>query len=312
MPCYKDTERGSWYCKFNYTDWTGKNRQKLKRGFITKKEAAAWERNFLEQQQGNPDMTFQALHDLYMADIGLHLKESTVKGREHRFRNHILPYFADKPINEIKPADIRKWQGIILEKGFRPTYQKTLNEQLNMLFHFAKKYYGLKTNPCTAAGMIGKSKSGRMDFWTQSDFNAFISCVKKPETRLALQILFYTGLRLGEMMALNPNTDIDLMNRTLTVSKTYRREHGRDIITTPKTENSNRIVTLPSFLVELIKDYMSHIYDIQSRERLFLFTRSKIRLAMDKGCQQTGIKRIRIHDLRHPNVKPTTIFLSWA
>ncbi|MGL5434642.1 MAG: site-specific integrase [Lachnospiraceae bacterium] len=303
MPIFKDEQRGTWYVKTYYTDWTGERKQKLKRGFPRQKDAKDWERTFLEQQQGDPTMSFQALHNLYMEDIKRQLKATTVSSREHRSRNHILPYFKDKRVNEINSADIRIWQGIILGKGFKPTYQKTLNEQLSMILNFAKKYYGLKTNPCTVPKMIGRSKSGRMDFWTQSDFNIFIPTVKKPETRLAFYILFYTGLRFGEMMAINPNTDIDLEGGTVTISKTHYREKRQDIVTTPKTENSNRVVTLPAFLVDMIKDYMQHCYDIKSMERLFLFkSNKKLRLAMEQGCQQTGVKRIRLHDLRHSHV----------
>jgi len=302
MPAYKDEARKTWYCKFSYTDWTGKQRQKLKRGFHSKKEAAAWERNFLERQQGNPDMTFQALCALYMEDITLHLKESTVDGKEHRIRNHMVPYFGDKRINEIKPADIRKWQGIIIKKNLNPTYQKLLNGNLSAIFNFAKRYYGLTANPCAAVKTIGKSKAGRMEFWTQSEFVTFLDYIKSPETKLAFQILFYTGLRFGEMMALNPNTDVDYKNDALTVSKTYHRKRGQDITTSPKSDNGNRVVTMPPFLTELIKDYVNHIYDIRSRERLFLFSRSKLRTAMERGCQQSDIKRIRLHDIRHSHV----------
>jgi len=302
MPAYKDEARKTWYCKFSYTDWTGKQRQKLKRGFPSKKEAAAWERNFLERQQGNPDMTFQTLCALYMEDITMHLKESTVDGKEHRIRNHILPYFGDKRVNEIKPADIRKWQGIIIEKELSPTYQRLLNGNLNTIFNFAKRYYGLIANPCAPVKTIGKAKAGRMEFWTQSELVAFLDYTKDTETKLAFQILFYTGLRFGEMLALNPNADIDLENGALTVSKTHHRKRGKDIITSPKTDNGNRVVMLPSFLVELIGDYMSHIYDIQSRERLFLFSRNKLRRAMERGCRQSGVKRIRLHDIRHSHV----------
>lgn len=302
MPCYKDTTRNTWYTKFSYTDWTGQRRQKLKRGFSTKREAVAWERDFLERQQGTPEMTFQALHDLYMEDVRQHLKESTANTRESRFKHNILPYFRDKPVNEIKPSDIRKWQGIMTGKGYSPTYLKTLNDQLTMTFQFAKKFHGLKVNPCTAAGSIGKAKSGRMDFWTQTDFDRFIGTVKSPECRLAFSMLFYTGLRFGELMALNPKTDIDLERGILSVSKTYRKEHGREITTSPKTENSYRTITLPDFLVEQIREFMSRIYDVNSQDRLFLFTRSKLRLAMERGCNQTGVKRIRLHDLRHSHV----------
>jgi len=302
MPAYKDEARKTWYCKFSYTDWTGKSDQKMKRGFSTKKEAAAWERDFLERQQGSPDMTFRALCALYREDIALHIKASTVKGKESRIKNHILPYFEEKRANEITPADIRKWQGIIMTKEFSPTYQRLINKDLNAIFNFAKRYYKMNTDPCAPVKTIGKSKAGRMEFWTQSEFITFLEYIKKPETRLAFQILFYTGLRFGEMMAINPSKDIDLKNKTLTVSKTHYRDDGKDIITPPKTDNSNRVVTLPPFLIDLIEDYMSHIYDVQSRERLFLFSRSKLRRTMNMGCQQSGIKQIRVHDIRHSHV----------
>ena len=55
FPSEKDNKTGKWFCKFYYTDWQGNNRQKWKRGFATKKEALAYERDFLERQSANPD-----------------------------------------------------------------------------------------------------------------------------------------------------------------------------------------------------------------------------------------------------------------
>ena len=78
MPAYKD-KTGKWFCKFYYTDWQGNNRQKWKRGFATKKEALAYERDFLEKQSANPDMTFQNLYELYM--LTSHVFPTQVKTR---------------------------------------------------------------------------------------------------------------------------------------------------------------------------------------------------------------------------------------
>ena len=302
MPVYQDTKTKTWYVKTYFTDRTGQRKQKMKRGFTRQRDAKAWEHAFLEKQQGNPDMTFRTLYELYLADIEQHLKASTVISRKHRCENNLLPYFENKKINEIRPADIRKWQGIILSKGYKPTYQKTLNEQLNMLFNFAVKYYNLKSNPCKTAGMIGQSKAGRMDFWTKEEFTDFICHVSDPGANLAFQILFYTGLRFGELMALSSLEDIDLQEGILSVSKTWRREHGQDIVTSPKTSNSIRSVTMPPFLTGLLRSYMGQIYDIQAWERLFPFTRSKLRIAMEKACSASGVKHIRIHDIRHSHV----------
>ena len=114
MPAYKDNKTGKWFCKFYYTDWQGNNRQKWKRGFATKKEALAYERDFLERQSANPDMTFQNLYELYMEDMAARLKQSTILTKKHIYETHILPFFGSKPINEIKASDVRRWQNQLM------------------------------------------------------------------------------------------------------------------------------------------------------------------------------------------------------
>ena len=165
MPAYKDEKTGTWYCKFYYVDWTGTRRQKMKRGFKLQREAKDWERNFLEKQSGSPDMTFQALYDLYLEDIRSRLKDSTVEVKRRYISHRILPYFKNKPINEIS-ADIRKWQNRLIQDGLKPTTQRNVNSQLNAILNFAVKYYGLQMNPCSVVGSIGSSKAEKMDFWT--------------------------------------------------------------------------------------------------------------------------------------------------
>lgn len=301
MPQYKDEERGSWYCKFSYQDWTGQRRQKLKRGFPTKREAAAWERSFLEKQQGTPDMTFQALYDLYIKDIEQRLKASTVRGRKYRCDRNMLPYFANKKINQITPADVREWQNEMIRAGFKKTYLRALHEQLSILFNFAKKYYGLTENPCHIVGTMGKARADRMDFWTLDEYEVFILHVKKPEYIAAFTMLYYTGLRCGELLALTLN-DVDFQAASISVTKTYDRVGGQDVITTPKTDNSVRTVTLPPFVAKNLQDYISRLYGIQPEDRIFPFTRDKLTRALRNGCKCSGIKIIRLHDVRHSHV----------
>ncbi len=227
MPAYKDEKTGSWYCKFNYVDWTGARRQKMKRGFKLQREAKEWERNFLEKQSGSPDMTFQALYDLYLEDIRSRLKESTVIVKHRYITYRILPYFKDKPINEISPADVRKWQNKLIEDGLKPTTQHSVNGQLNAVLNFAVKYYGLPRNPCSVVGSIGSNKTDRMDFWTLEEFKAFITRIDNPMHNTLYSILYYSGLRCGEALALTP-ADIDLEKKVIHVTKTFHRFHGKD------------------------------------------------------------------------------------
>lgn len=301
MASYYDKNTKTWYCKFYYADWTGRRRQKMKRGFSTKKESAAWERMFLETQQGTPDMTFQVLYHLYIEDMKKRLKASTLTGRKYRIERRILPYFKDKPINQIIPADIRQWQNTILQSDLSESYQRALNDLLSILFNYGVKYYNLPTSPCKAADPIGKAHTKQVNFWTQEEFRSFIQYVKKPDCKTAFIILYYTGLRCGELLALT-NADIDLTNAVLSVSKTYRRDGGKDIITSPKTANSVRTVTLPPFVVDSLREYLKTIYNLTDDTRIFPFTYRRLDTSMKNACVKSGVKKIRLHDVRHSHV----------
>lgn len=102
----------------------------------------------------------------------------------------------------------------------------------------------------------------------------------------------------AELLALTYE-DIDLEKRIISISKSYQRLDGKDVITPPKTPKSNRKITIPPFLVEELKEYCSHLYGIMSNERMFRFTKSYMEHEIVRGIKETGVKRIRIHDLRH-------------
>ena len=111
---------------------------------------------------------------------------------------------------EIQTSDIRAWQNELIKKGYAPTYLKSINNQLAALFNYAVRYYDLRDNPCRKAGSIGKSKADEMDFWTKQEFKEFLpSMDSKPEARMAFLLLYWTGMRIGELLALTYE-DIDL------------------------------------------------------------------------------------------------------
>lgn len=112
-------------------------------------------------------------------------------------------------------------------------------------------------------------------------------------------------LTKAELLALTYE-DIDLEKRIISISKSYQRLDGKDVITPPKTPKSNRKITIPPFLAEELKEYCNHLYGIMPNERMFRFTKSYMEHEIVRGIKETGVKRIRIHDLRHPYVKPTT------
>ena len=77
MSAHKTPSNGTWYVQFRYTDWKGERKNKLKRGFATKKEALAWERQFLMQTHADLNMTLASFCELYEQDIKPKLKLNT-------------------------------------------------------------------------------------------------------------------------------------------------------------------------------------------------------------------------------------------
>lgn len=301
MPVYKDNERNTFYVKTYYTDYTGAKKQKLKRGFKLQREAKEWERNFLEKMQGTPDMTFQALYDLYIEDMSHRLRENSIAGKKNVFKNRILPYFKDKPVNTITPADIRAWQNEQISKDYSDAYLDRIQNMLTTIMNYAVKYYNLPVNPCDRAGHMGK-RTRSQNFWTLDEFNQIIETVTDPTANIALKVLFYSGMRFGELLALTLS-DIDFENNTISITKSlqHRAKLG-DIVTPPKTDNGIRTISMPPVIMQAIKDYTMRIYGISAKDRVFTFTKSLINGNMKRGATKTGIKIIRIHDLRHSHV----------
>ena len=143
----------------------------------------------------------------------------------------------------------------------------------------------------------------------QEEFNAFLETVSdKPETRMAFLLLYWTGMRIGELLALTYN-DINLEEKTISINKSYQRLKGKDMITQPKTPKSIRVITMPDFLAEEFREYCSHLYGIMKKERLFRFTKSHMEHCMATGIEWSGVKRIRLHDLRHSHARNRRVFL---
>lgn len=299
MKAEKDPKTGKWLIQYRFTDWQGKRRKSTKRGFATKRETEEWLRTFLVTQKADFDMKFEKFLKMYYADMETRLREHTMRTKKYIIDLKILPYFGQKRVNDITAADIRRWQNELIKKGYSPTYLKTINNQLSAIFNYAVKYYDLKGNPCTKAGSIGKSRAEEMSFWTIDEFRQFVDCIMdKRQSYMCFMILYWTGMRLGELLALT-SADIDLDKHTISITKSYQRLGKKDVVTPPKTPKSKRLITIPEFLVADIKDYMDSLYEVQEDDRLFPVTKYFLEHEMQRGIKASGVKRIRIHDLRH-------------
>jgi integrase len=307
MAAFKD-KNGTWFTSFRFTDWKGERHQKLKRGFPTKREALEWEREFLQQKTADLTMSFEAFVQIYITDMKTRLRENTWQTKENIINKKLLPYFGKKRMSEITAKDIIQWQNEMMRrrsksgKSFSATYLKTLHNQVSAIFNHAVRFYDLKSNPAAKAGSVGKKEAKEMLFWTKEEYLKFADAMMdKPISFYAFEMLYWCGVRLGELLALTL-TDFDFAKSTVTISKSYQRIDRKDVITDPKTPKSNRTIKMPDFLCQEMKEYVDSLYGLKPTDRLFPITKSYLHREMDRGSKTQSIKRIRVHDIRHSHV----------
>ena len=211
MAAFKNKDTGTWYVQFRYTDWKGERQQKMKRGFATKKDAQAWEREFLMEKQADINMSFESFVGLYEKDIKPKIKLNTWITKESIIKQKILPYFQKKKLSEITAKDIIHWQNEIREltdchgRPLSKTYLKTVHNQLSAIFNHAIRFYGLQLNPAQKAGNMGMEEKKEMLFWTKEEYTKFAEVMMdKPISYYAFEMLYWCGIREGELLALTP------------------------------------------------------------------------------------------------------------
>ena len=289
-------------------DLKGERKQKCKRGFENKREAQEWERVFQQQSAADMDMNFAAIVELYIKDIKPRLKENTWLTKKHIIETKILPYFEKKNVSEITTKDVIAWQNELLafrdekKNPYSQTYLKTVHNQLSAIFNHAVRHYDLRSNPAAKAGNMGTEERKEMKFWTKDEYKKFADeMMDKPVSFYAFEMLYWCGIREGELLALTAG-DFDFEKCTVTISKSYQRLHGEDVITTPKTKKSNRTIKMPQFLCEEMQDYIGMLYGYKKKDRIFPISKNYLHREMDRGSRAAGVKRIRIHDLRHSHI----------
>lgn len=305
MPEYKyKTKSGKqlWYCSFCYVDWMGVRKRKVKRGFLTKREAHEYEVMFKDRRAKDPTILFSSLMVNYYEDCETRLKPTTMETKKDIIESKILPFFGNTRICDIDVAMVRRWQNELINyrsKGGNPysqTYLKTINNQLSAIMNYACRFYGLPQNPIHITGSIGKSHADEKPFWTHDEYRHFRMFEKKPSYLLAFDILFYGGIREGELLAIVPE-DFDRKNMTLRIDENFAVVKDTEYILTPKTSKSMRTITLPKSVFDAAISYIDKL-QIRDGERIFYFKKSGLITEFHRCSDRAGLPRIRIHDLR--------------
>ena len=231
----------------------------------------------------------------YLMFIKVKKKLNTYLTNERRINKYILYYFDNKNINELTCKDIINWQYYIENFNFSYNYKSSLYYTLCDFINFCNMYYELDINVVKKVGNFKKNNIDNIgNIWTLEEFNQFINVVKDEKYNLLFKLLFFTGIRKGELLALKVS-DINFFNDKININKTITRNH---ILQTPKTKSSNRIISINNKLCEELKKY---VYNHNLKDHDFIFNISFTQLLRIKNyyCEKANVKQIKIHEFRH-------------
>lgn len=314
----KKANNGTYYFRANlgYDAVTGKQIQKYRSGFSTKKEAraeysklilAAEEELAMEKKQ--PSFK-QFIEEIYLPWYKTQVKESTYKNRLNTIEKH-FKFFYRKKVNEIEPIHVQTWQ-LKLAKDYSPNYVRIIQGMLSLAFDRAIILGLAKKNPARMVGNI-KSKKVKVDFWTLEEFQKVISLLYKGDYYehylfICFWLLFTTGLRIGEAAALQWE-DIDFESGIISVTKTlYYKSMNEYTFVDPKTSASIRTVVIDKDTIRELKDWME-VQKKVLKDCNFVLSYSGIPTskhtlprALEKLAGLAGVHRIKIHALRHSHV----------
>lgn len=304
------TKDGVFFYSVRYKDALGKLHQKYaqNKAWRTKKEAKqAADAFLLTATRQATGLTMDELFAHFIEDAERRLKPYTVYIYRNVYESNIREFFGNRVVAEITPAHITAWQGELMRSGYINSTMKNHQTILRMIFNHAVRNDMIASSPFRARAVSDKfARKAPVEYWTPDEFARFIDKVDEPALRTFFELLYWSGLRFGEAIALTVS-DVDFVSGNLTVNKTYN--HALKVITSPKTNNSYREVLLSADLLKSLKTLVNALYTndtCDSTSYLFYLDKPygtmKIRYAMTKAIQASGVKRIKIHALRHSHV----------
>ena len=297
----------------------------IRRGLKTKKEALELEQYIriveLKEKRFNFLVTIDMLFDLLEEeDIQNNRKISYLTTQKNNFERHIQPYFKNVNLNNLSYEHIFEFREYLKTKPKKQKKCSTLSyNTVNKIMILLKKIFDtgvrkalINKNPVVNLRKLPINKPV-LNFWSVEEFNEFRKLITDDEIsyELFFTIAFFTGMRLGEILALCWN-DINLSTNTISVTKTAYFVNNKNYINSTKTRAGTRTITINNKLSELLKKWQENqkimleefTTDTDSLQVIQSSPITVTKNMVDKKYKQIlsrnkKLKRIRIHDFRH-------------
>ena len=311
MTVYKDEKTNTWYAQFYYKDWDGKRKHTTKRGFTRKGDATKYEAQF-KYSKKNKKITLGGLIELYKLNLEQRLQLKTIKpttaeNYERLIKDYIQPYFdVNAPLENITGDTINSWL-VNLSNRISTTSNNKLalttvkNNKVMFatLLNFAVRKKYLLSSPMVEAEKLPVAKPKQLQVWSYKEYSTFYDSIKQEHHRVIFNLMFFGGLRIGEVLGLTP-ADV-FPDGTISIRNTLVIVKNKHVLQDAKTPYSVRKISLPATVYNQLLDYISRLYKWDPRERIFPFTESAIEYFIRRRIKELQLPKLTPHGLRHSN-----------
>lgn len=315
----KDANGNSWYFRCYFTDRYGNRKQTKSRLYPTKGIASDEEHEFLRNIKTTDSIDlniyFKQVYDEWLNFKRNKIKITTYYGVEKATKKYIYSYFCKFKLHDIKIHNLQEWKNNLIENNLSTSRTNSIITFLKEILAYSNIYYNFDIKIANYLVKIRddspiKKDTTKENYWTYKEYTHFIEKVDDSYYNLIFKFLYYTGVRLGELRALNWN-DIDFTKKTLSITKSMSKESFQkgSIIVSPKTKNSIRTLDLSDNLInELLehKKEQQKIYGFNDNWYIFggfqYLAITTLRSKLDKYIKIANVKRITIHGFRHSHV----------
>ena len=304
MAVYKDRKKNTWFFTKRVKRLDGSICQVKRRGFLTKKDAIVAEANF-ESELTNDKLTVGKLSEFYLTGTKNKTKTSTFYNKELIINKYILPYFEKTDIEKIDINVVNKWHNELLNFKLSISRINKIHLTFAQIIDYGISFYGVRENVVRKVGSLKDNTvhEQKIQIWTKEEFETFINSVNQLIYKTLFYFLYYTGCRIGEALAITFN-DVNIEEQEVHINKAVGLKNA---IYTTKTTHSIRTINLPDNLVIQLKEYITYLKTnrVKYKENDLFFgisrplSQTTIRRIRDQACKDSGVKKIRIHDLRH-------------
>lgn len=312
-------KNGTVFDLYFYIDTPDGRKQKKLGGFKTKKLAKQSYENFMEKHittpkpyDGKSVVRYEIARQEYLGFAKLTVKESSLYDFIHVAKKHFDDFFAGRDMQSITKQDIIAWQDYLWAKTYRGKLytQKTLTKihgQFTVFYSWCVEHYGFEKNALNGLKMPRrKDNKEPRQIWSESEFEKFIAAVDDLKYKALFTTLYYCGCRVGELQTLTP-TDYD--GNQLYIHATFSRKtvDGAPYRITETKNYKSRFVPLPTKATIILNEWLNYKKE-HNIPNAFIFgetdpiSHNAIRNAFAKGIEKSGVKKLRIHDLRHSYV----------